>query len=120
MLFNGFYINLDESPQRHHAMQARLKALGLDGMTRRFAGQRGDGRPTRISASQLGCFLSHQAVLEQAPADRFTLVLEDDAAWPPPCRGACRRCWTRRRRSPGTSCSLARPCPTTAFTLWTA
>ena len=54
MLFNGFYINLDESPQRHHAMQARLKALGLDGMTRRFAGQRGDGRPTRISASQLG------------------------------------------------------------------
>ncbi|HMT65775.1 MAG TPA: hypothetical protein PKE22_13065, partial [Ottowia sp.] len=63
MLFNGFYINLDESPQRHHAMQARLKALGLDGMTRRFAGQRGDGRPTRISASQLGCFLSHQAVL---------------------------------------------------------
>jgi len=80
MLFNGLYINLDESPARHHAMQARLKALGLDGMTRRFAGQRGDGRAARISASQLGCFLSHQAVLEQAPADRFTLVLEDDAA----------------------------------------
>ena len=36
MLFNGFYINLDESPQRHHAMQARLKALGLDVETDAF------------------------------------------------------------------------------------
>lgn len=79
MLLNGFYINLDESTERQRAMQARLQALGLDGVTRRFPGRRSDERAARISASELGCFLSHQAVLEQAPADLFTLVLEDDA-----------------------------------------
>ena len=76
------YINLDTSHERRAAMAAHLAALALPWPVQRFAALRGGGLQARITQSELGCLRSHQAVLEAAPADRHTLVLEDDARLP--------------------------------------
>jgi GR25 family glycosyltransferase involved in LPS biosynthesis len=76
------YINLYSSHERRTAMEAHLAALALPWPVQRFAALRGNGLPARITQSELGCLRSHQAVLEAAPADCHTLVLEDDVQLP--------------------------------------
>ena len=84
----GYYINLDRSEVRRSQMEAQLEALGL-GWVKRFAAVDGHEVARQQSASvarselwkspgSLGCFMSHLAVLQQAPSDAFVLVLEDD------------------------------------------
>ena len=63
-------------------MQSRLAELGLAHSITRFPALQGDGRPSRLGQPTLGCYLSHQALIEAAPKDRITLVLEDDVDLP--------------------------------------
>lgn len=78
----GCYINLDRCPERAAFMEAQLAALGLTGVVRHAAVDGGTLPPPPSGCTLLpgerACFLSHIQVLESAPADRFTLVLEDD------------------------------------------
>lgn len=82
MAYRGIYINLDTSPERRAAMEAQLGRLGLAERYRRFAAVdgRGCGFPAgKISARELGCFVSHWRVLqENLDADAHLHVLEDD------------------------------------------
>ena len=71
----GYYINLDASIDRRVFMQNRLADLGLTGSIARFSALQGDDRPSKLGQPTLGCYLSHQAVIEAAPKDRITLVL---------------------------------------------
>ena len=78
---NGFFINLDRSPERARQMRAELDAHKL-GFVERFTAI--DARTLSeppgcgIPMAAYGAFLSHQALITQTPADSFTLIFEDD------------------------------------------
>ena len=78
----GRYINLARSPDRDAFMQAQLAQRGMAWVQRHVAV---DGAQVPLPAGckllpgEYGCFLSHQQVLREAPADTHLLVLEDDA-----------------------------------------
>ena len=78
---SGVWINLDASVQRRSRMQAQLDRLGLAGLQRLQAvdGQ-GLALPPGcgITPGELGCLLSHLQALQALPADRASLILEDD------------------------------------------
>ncbi|TWO70579.1 glycosyltransferase family 25 protein [Caenimonas sedimenti] len=82
----GYYINLDRSPDRAAFMQEQLARLGLHGMQRHVAI---DGAQSALPPGctllpgEYACFLSHLRVLEQAPPESVTLVLEDDVELSP-------------------------------------
>lgn len=88
----GRYINLDKAQDRREAMERRIEAAGLSRALLRFPALAGDGRECRITQGELGCFRSHEAVLESAPAGSFILVLEDDAIVPPDFPARIARC----------------------------
>lgn len=78
----GFYINLDRSVERRLSMEHGLARSGLDQAVVRFAAREGDAREKGISVSELGCFLSHQEIVQSIADDRPTLILEDDLYFP--------------------------------------
>ncbi|QNN46714.1 glycosyltransferase [Thermomonas brevis] len=80
--FRGFFINLDRSADRKNALESTLERLGLNGVVKRFPAMEGDSRPSAISPNELGCFLSHQRVIETADPERHLLVFEDDVWFP--------------------------------------
>ncbi|MGQ2998325.1 glycosyltransferase family 25 protein [Variovorax sp.] len=80
---NGCFINLQRSGDRRTAMEAQLRALGIEGVAR-FEAIDAATLPAApadaaTSAGERACFLSHARALEGAPPDGFFLVLEDDA-----------------------------------------
>ncbi|QRF58403.1 glycosyltransferase family 25 protein [Variovorax paradoxus] len=80
---NGCFINLQRSGDRRAAMEAQLRALGIEGVAR-FEAIDAATLPAAApdattSAGERACFLSHARALEGAPPDDFFLVLEDDA-----------------------------------------
>lgn len=77
------YINLDREQGRRESIERQLRELGLADQARRFPALTGDGREARISQSELGCFLSHRAVIAGAAGDSHLVVLEDDARLTP-------------------------------------
>ncbi len=79
---SGHYINLDESEARRISLENNLRSLGLSEVVKRFPALRGEGRPSAISKSELGCFLSHKAIVDQADGSGFTLIFEDDTFLP--------------------------------------
>ena len=80
-ILNGFFINLERSPERLATMREELARCGL-GFVERFAAvdARALQRPPAcvIPMAAYGAFLSHQALLSQSAPDSFTLVFEDD------------------------------------------
>lgn len=78
---DGYYINLDRSPERRSAMDAQLARLGMP-WVRRFAAVDGAdlAAPPRcaISTGELACFASHAQAIAAPSAGGFRLVLEDD------------------------------------------
>ncbi|WP_208511904.1 glycosyltransferase family 25 protein [Variovorax paradoxus] len=80
---NGCFINLQRSGDRRAAMEAQLRALGIEGVARfeaiDAATLPAPGPDAATSAGERACFLSHARALEGAPPDGFFLVLEDDA-----------------------------------------
>jgi len=80
---HGFYINLDRSLDRRASMEQALARCGLASTIERFPARSGDERQKGITVNELGCFLSHQAIIDAIDDDRPTLVLEDDTYFPP-------------------------------------
>lgn len=77
-MFDAIFINLDESIKRRLAMERSLENAINTKEFKRFAAVNGDSRPAGISINELGCFLSHQRVIEFANSNIPTLILEDD------------------------------------------
>ena len=78
----GKFINLDRSTDRRAAMEAALSSHGLSNVER-FSARMGDDRKRGISRNELGCFLSHQAIIEEIGTNHDFLILEDDILFPP-------------------------------------
>jgi GR25 family glycosyltransferase involved in LPS biosynthesis len=82
MAYLGYYINLDRSPDRRTMMDAQLVRLGLSERYQRFAAV--DGNPPGVTsptltASELGCFASHQQLLQRHVDGAAHLhIIEDD------------------------------------------
>jgi GR25 family glycosyltransferase involved in LPS biosynthesis len=79
--WDGFFINLDRSPERRNRMQQQLSALGIADRYRRFPAI--DGRTIKTSAprspGEVGIYRSHLNVLEKAAAaGRAVHIMEDD------------------------------------------
>lgn len=83
MNIQGYYINLDNSIDRRRLIEANLAQEGMGEYFTRFSACRGDDRPATITPGELGCYLSHQAIIESARDDSHTFILEDDAILPP-------------------------------------
>ncbi|TWO70580.1 glycosyltransferase family 25 protein [Caenimonas sedimenti] len=80
-LLAGYFINLDRSTARAEFMRAQLERLGMRWVQRAAAIDGAQVSPPagcRLLPGEYACFLSHLQVLERAPPDAFTLVLEDD------------------------------------------
>jgi hypothetical protein len=80
----GYYINLDRSPDRRAAMEARLRLLDPPAPYQRFAGIDGNAfqypNPELLTDTQIGCFTSHhQVLLSHADRSEPLHILEDDA-----------------------------------------
>lgn len=78
----GYYINLDRSPDRRESMERQIKALGLEKVYRRFPAI--DGAPAaysgRLRSGEVGCFHSHAELMRRAKPDgKIIHVLEDDS-----------------------------------------
>lgn len=78
---SGLFINLDRSEDRRARMEEALATHGLDKVGR-FSARVGDDRKRGISRNELGCFLSHQAIIEAIGDDRHFLIMEDDIQFP--------------------------------------
>lgn len=78
---SGLFINLDRSEDRRARMEQSLATHGLDKVGR-FSARVGDDRKRGISRNELGCFLSHQAIVESIGDDRHFLIMEDDIQFP--------------------------------------
>jgi hypothetical protein len=80
-VFNGYYINLDRSPERRDHMEAEAQRLGIDWL-QRFPAVDGreltPGPDCALSKGGLACFLSHLQIIETTPADGYTFIFEDD------------------------------------------
>lgn len=72
------YINLDEKPERKISMEKKLIDIYSAEEFERFSAIKGDDRECGISRNELGCFLSHQTIIENSSKSFYTLVLEDD------------------------------------------
>jgi hypothetical protein len=82
MNYQGYYINLDRNPDRKTALELELKRFNAAEHYRRFPAVDGHScgveSPT-LSASEVGCFLSHSRLLEQNMTRGVSLhVMEDD------------------------------------------
>jgi GR25 family glycosyltransferase involved in LPS biosynthesis len=81
--YHGVYINLDRSAGRREQMEAQLARLGLKDRYARFPAA--DGSALNVPRStlrpgELGCFVSHYRVLQEARGlGKCVHILEDDA-----------------------------------------
>jgi GR25 family glycosyltransferase involved in LPS biosynthesis len=81
--YSGYYINLDSRPDRREHIENQIKAAGLTGIFNRFSAVAPTQGEAILSRSELGCFLSHQGVINGASLASFTIILEDDAVLSP-------------------------------------
>jgi GR25 family glycosyltransferase involved in LPS biosynthesis len=82
MSYQGFYINLDRNPERRLAIEAELDKFNAAGRYTRFPAVDGVScgvKSGTLTASEIGCFLSHTGLLEQNQSQAVNLhVMEDD------------------------------------------
>jgi GR25 family glycosyltransferase involved in LPS biosynthesis len=81
MLFNGYYINLDDGSARNLSIQREISKCGLQSQIIRFQAIRGT-RTARLTAAEAGCLMSHYSIIKSAPRDKHLLILEDDVVLP--------------------------------------
>jgi GR25 family glycosyltransferase involved in LPS biosynthesis len=80
--WDGYYINLDRSPDRRARVETQLQGLGLSERYRRFPAVDGRGlnRRTSVRPGEAGIYNSHLLLLEKiAASSRPAHVMEDDA-----------------------------------------
>jgi GR25 family glycosyltransferase involved in LPS biosynthesis len=78
----GFYINLDRSIDRRHAIETQIEALGIGHVYKRFPAVDGSklAPAGRMKPGEVGIFRSHHDVLARArKGGKFIHVLEDDS-----------------------------------------
>ncbi len=82
MAYAGFYINLDRSTDRRDAMAEQLTRLDLAERYRRFPAVDGNllaAARTKLTAGELGCFMSHYRLLQENRDSQTHLhIIEDD------------------------------------------
>lgn len=80
--WDGYYINLDRSPDRRERIKSQLRSVGIEGFYRRFEAVDGKllDRQTPLRPGEVGIFRSHLDLLRRiASSGRVAHVLEDDA-----------------------------------------
>ena len=86
-MIKGWYINLEQRSQRRLEMEQQLDALGLSADYQRVAAIDGQtlslSTENQLAPGEVGCWLSHYRVLQQADGDCHVHVLEDDAVLHP-------------------------------------
>lgn len=85
-LYDGYYINLDRSPDRREKLERQFAALGLSDVYRRFPAVEGAALPPgpKLKPGERGIFRSHFDLLQQAQSARRPIhILEDDAVLSP-------------------------------------
>lgn len=81
--YRGYYINLDRSQERREYMESELRRVGIYDHYERFSAV--DGKALAevrgpLAAPEIGCFLSHSAVVDLPHGDEpFIHILEDKA-----------------------------------------
>lgn len=87
MTYVGRYINMDASVERRRKLEAQFARLGCADRYRRFAAVDGralDRSRTRLTAGELGCFMSHYQCLQDSLAVAAPLhIIEDDVVFGP-------------------------------------
>src|ERR1700748_3472098 len=84
MDYQGFFINLDRSPQRRAEIEAHLAQFGLEKAYRRFPAAEGNSLHLpnpgpKLLAGEIGCFISHYLLLKENLGQTKPLhVVEDD------------------------------------------
>jgi len=63
-------------------MEAAIAQLDFPYPIERFSALVGDGRKAGLTQGELGCFLSHQTVVDHAADDEISLIFEDDVYFP--------------------------------------
>ena len=84
MSYQGFYINLDRSTARRAEIESELARCNLTARYKRFSAVNGNplNLPSTLrNASEVGCFMSHVGVLDEALKNpqQHLHVIEDDA-----------------------------------------
>ena len=83
-LWDGYYINLDRSPERRRRMETELVRHGLAARYQRFPAVDGRllKRPSPVHPGEAGIFRSHLDVLRKvASSDRPAHIMEDDVVF---------------------------------------
>lgn len=85
--YRGCYINLDRSLERRSEIERQIALYASPGSYQRFAavdGQRKLATDSKLSAGEIGCYLSHCfLLLSKMDSDHHIHVVEDDAALSP-------------------------------------
>lgn len=84
MDFAGRYINMAASAERRAQMQDQFARLGCADRYTRFNAIEGSsitGAQSRLSAAELGCFMSHYHCIAEGGGDRHVHVVEDDVVF---------------------------------------
>lgn len=87
-MYKGFYINLEKSKDRNTLIQKNLKQLKIEKKYERVEGINGkeiyQNYETKLNPGSLGCWLSHEKILEEnIGSDKHIHILEDDALLSP-------------------------------------
>jgi GR25 family glycosyltransferase involved in LPS biosynthesis len=81
MDLDGYYINLDRSPERRSSMDIQLRDFGLANLVSRFVALDGHSEGpfrSKLENAIHACRQSHELVLSQSTPHAATLILEDD------------------------------------------
>jgi GR25 family glycosyltransferase involved in LPS biosynthesis len=84
MEFVGRYINMAASAERRAQMEAQFTRFGCADLYRRFDAVDGrsiTGAQTRLSAAELGCFMSHYHCIVEGGGDSHVHIVEDDVVF---------------------------------------
>lgn len=79
MKINGYFINLDSSNDRRKNFENQLNDLSLDWTVLRFSALCENVEGSIIKGGELGCFLSHEYIINNHNDDSTLLIFEDDA-----------------------------------------
>jgi len=82
-MYRGYFLNLQRNEQRRNVLLTHLNDIGAAARYERWDAVDGKAaaanHPTKLDPGNLGLWLSHERLLNAAPADKHIHILEDDA-----------------------------------------